>query len=201
MAARIAMPLLGRVLVSVGLTACALFTPPLQAQPDVRTVYRQIDLQLARRYQNDRTSKRSPRAENIRDEEVREIQIAAATLDKGFIISIGAVVAGCRCEEGPACTDEVSVALQKSDHIVGINFSKIENKWQLGVLQKWDLKYQALEARRWDRRVVAAADKGKQQQSYAEELATLLSEMPQCATNVTPVLPTAKEVRSANPQR
>jgi len=38
--------------------------------------------------------------------------MAAATLDKGFIISIGAVVAGCRCEEGPACTDEVSVALQ-----------------------------------------------------------------------------------------
>jgi len=181
----------------MGWGACALYAPQLKAQPDARTIDRQIDLQLARRYQNARTLKRSPRAENVRDQEVKEIQAVVATLDKGYIVSIGAVIAGCRCEEGPACSDEITVALQKSERIVGMNLSKIEGKWQLGVLQRWDLKYQALEAKRF----AAAVDRGKQQQSYAEELATLLSEMPQCAAKRTPGSLTEKDSHPEDPVR
>jgi hypothetical protein len=184
------MPQSGR-LVLMGLSASALFTPQLMAQSDLRTIDRQMDVQFMRRSQNARALKLSLRAENIRDEEVKEIQTVVATLDRGFITSIGGVVAGCHCEEGPACTDEVSVALQKTGRTVGMNFSKIEGKWQLGELQKWDLKYQAVLAKY--NVPVAARDRGKQRQAYAEELATLLNEMPQCAANSTAGPPAAKD--------
>jgi hypothetical protein len=158
-------------------------------QSDPRTVDRQIDAKLSSRYQNARSLNRPMRAENIRDEEVRELQSVIATLDKGAITNIGPVIAGCHCEEGPACTAEVTVALHKPGQSVGMNFSKIEDKWQLGLLQKWDLKYQAAQAR-YRTRKIPAAERGKQQQVYAEELATLLAEMPQCAANSTPATPT-----------
>jgi hypothetical protein len=159
-----------------------------ETQADPRTVDRQIDARLSSRFQNARLLNRSMRAENIRDEEVRELQSVIATLDKGSITSIGPVIAGCRCEEGPACTAEVTVALHKPGQSVGMNFSRIEGKWQLGMVQKWDLKYEAAQARYWNRRV-PAAERGKQQQVYAEELATLLAEMPQCAANATQSTP------------
>ena len=130
----------------VGLCASALFTPPSRAQSDLRTIDRQIDAQFTRRYQNARTLKHSLRAENIRDEEVKEIQMVVATLDRGFITSIGGVVAGCHCEEGPACTA-----------------------------------------------FAPARERGKLRQAYAEELATLLVEMPQCAANPPPGPPTPKD--------
>jgi hypothetical protein len=177
----------------MGLCASALFAPQSRAQSDLRTIDRQIDAQFTRRYQNARTLKHSLRAENIRDEEVKEIQMVVAALDRGFITSIGGVVAGCHCEEGPACTDEISVALQKAGRTVGMNFSKIEGKWQLGELQKWDLKYQAVLAKYRDISFAPARERGKLRQAYAEELATLLAEMPQCAANPTPSPPVPKD--------
>jgi hypothetical protein len=122
--------------------------------------------------------------------------MVVATLDRGFITSIGGVVAGCHCEEGPACTDEISVALQKAGRTVGMNFSKIEGKWQLGELQKWDLKYQAVLAKYRDISFAPARERGKLRQAYAEELATLLVEMPQCAANPPSGSPTPRDSHS-----
>lgn len=184
------MPLLRTMTVLIAFCATELLASWSVAQSDPRAVDRQIDAKLTSRYQNARSLNRSMRDENIRDEEVKELQIVIATLDKGSITSIGPVIAGCHCEEGPACTAEVTVALHKPGQSVGMNFSRIEGKWQLGLLQKWDLKYGAAQARYWNRRV-PAAERGKQQQAYVEELATLLAEMPQCAANSTLVTPTS----------
>jgi hypothetical protein len=47
------------------------------------------------------------REPNVSDEEVREIQAATHEVFPGSIVNIFAVVTGCLCEEGWACSDQL----------------------------------------------------------------------------------------------
>src|SRR5690242_17373366 len=46
---------------------------------------------------------------NLSDGEVREIQAIAGKFAMNSMVNISPVIAGCACEEGPLCTDQVYV--------------------------------------------------------------------------------------------
>jgi hypothetical protein len=85
---------------------------------------------------------------NISDNEVREIQLAAATNPPYEFVSIGGVVTGCPAEDGPACTDQVWVELRRQGKTSGLLLSKVNDQWIIGAIQQWYLCDEALEARR-----------------------------------------------------
>lgn len=88
------------------------------------------------------------RQENIRDDEVRQIQAAASLVVPKAIINISAVVTGCPCEEGPSCSDQVWILAHQSERTTGLQLSKISGQWTIGAVQRWWLEYEKLEARR-----------------------------------------------------
>jgi hypothetical protein len=88
------------------------------------------------------------RAENLTDDEVREIQAAVTAVRPGTIVNIGAVVTGCPCEDGPSCTDQVWVVAYRPEKSTGFNLSKVDHHWVLGAAQIWWLEYEKLQASR-----------------------------------------------------
>lgn len=96
------------------------------------------------------------REENIRDEEVRQIQATASQVVSKAIINISDVVTGCPCEEGPACTDQVWILAHQSERTTRLQLSKISDHWTIGVVQRWWLEYEKLEARQHTFRPISA---------------------------------------------
>jgi hypothetical protein len=116
------------------------------------------------------------RYENISDIEVREIQDVAAKFVAKAIVNISPVVTGCPCEEGPQCTDQVYIVASNPADSLGLQLSRVKNSWQVGVVQRWWLRYDALRARRgtmdWP--------------AYEALQAELLRELPQCVGELVP---------------
>jgi len=88
------------------------------------------------------------RQENIRDDEVRQIQASASQVLPKAIINISGVVTGCPCEEGPSCSDQVWILAHQFERTAGLQLSKISGRWTIGAVQRWWLEYEKLEARR-----------------------------------------------------
>lgn len=88
------------------------------------------------------------RQENIRDDEVRQIQATASLVVPKAIINISAVVTGCPCEEGPSCSDQVWILAHQSERTTGLQLSNISGQWTIGAVQRWWLEYEKLKARR-----------------------------------------------------
>ena len=86
------------------------------------------------------------RAVNISDLEVREIQAAAATVLPKAIVTIGSVTSGCPCQDGPECTDQVWVIASTAVKTRGLLFSRIDDTWGVGPVQKWWMEYLELDA-------------------------------------------------------
>jgi hypothetical protein len=111
------------------------------------------------------------RAENIRDAEVREIQVAAAKVLPKAIVNISGVVTGCPCEEGPTCSDQVWILATSQNKTYGLLLSKVNGHWTIGVIQHWWLQHEALVARR---------EKFTSYWVYQEALDTLKEKFPAC---------------------
>lgn len=77
------------------------------------------------------------RYENISDEEVREVQSAAAEVLPQAIVNISGVTTGCPCEDGEQCSDQVWIVAYRPDRSVGLMLSKISHHWVIGVVQRW----------------------------------------------------------------
>lgn len=114
------------------------------------------------------------RAENIRDEEVSEIQGVASTVIPGAIVNISTVVTGCPCEEGPWCSDQVWIVAYQTQRTLGLLLSKVENHWHVGVVQRWWLDYEDLEHRR---------GRFKGIKNYYDAKDALEEEFPTCKAN------------------
>ncbi len=110
---------------------------------------------------------------NVSDEEVREIQVAALEVVPRAIVNIGAVTTGCACEEGPGCTDQVWIVATDAVRAKGLQLSRVEQRWRIGPVQAWWLRYDALLARR-------AQFQGWREFENAER--KLLDEFPACAS-------------------
>jgi len=87
------------------------------------------------------------RPENIRDEEVREIQRVIAEILPDTIVNSSTVVTGCTCEDGPTCSDQVWVIAYRPGRSKGVLLSRINGAWRVGPVQHWWLEYEKLERR------------------------------------------------------
>ncbi len=150
---------------------------PTPAAPEVRSYY-QRKVELIRRAHELRPRRRDEplRYENITDMEVREIQAVAAKFVPKAIVNISPVVTGCPCEEGPQCTDQVYIVASSLDDSVGLQLSRVKNAWQVGVVQRWWLRYDALRAR-----IVTMNFR-----AYEASEAELFRELPQCVGELVP---------------
>jgi hypothetical protein len=104
----------------------------------------------ARAWQTRPNRRESPsRAENITDNEVREIQTVISEVLPSAILNIGTVVVGCPCEDGQSCSDQVWVVAHRPQRTKGLLLSKIDGRWTIGPVQRWWLDREDLEARGW----------------------------------------------------
>jgi hypothetical protein len=81
---------------------------------------------------------------NISDEEVREIELLVRDYLPRVIVNIGPVVTGCPCEEGRDCKEQVYLQANTDTGSVGLQLSRIANRWDVSKVQKWWLRWQAL---------------------------------------------------------
>lgn len=84
------------------------------------------------------------REDNLNDIEVREIVAATQTIYPGAVVTIDAVKSGCPCEDGASCDAQVWVVIYEPGKAQGLLLSRIENRWMVGPVQKWWLKYDQL---------------------------------------------------------
>ena len=84
---------------------------------------------------------------NITDNEVREIQVITNRYLLDSMLNISPVVAGCPCEDGPLCTDQVYVVATTAAQTVSLQLSRIRNAWVVGPVQQWWLRYGELKSR------------------------------------------------------
>ncbi len=114
------------------------------------------------------------RYENITDEEVREVQAAAAEILPREYVSINGVVNGCPCEDGLKCTNQIWIVARKFGNAAGLLLSKIDGHWVIGPVQRWYLRYEEMN-RRHSRSATHA-----QRLKDLEESQQMLEELPAC---------------------
>ena len=102
---------------------------------------------LSARMQQTRPSRRDAplRELNLSDTEVREIQSVVLRILPGSILNISGVVTDCSCEEGPGCSDQVWTVAHRAGKTLGLQLSRINGQWALGVVQQWWLDRENLE--------------------------------------------------------
>jgi hypothetical protein len=81
---------------------------------------------------------------NISDNEVREVQAISNRYLPRAIVNISPVVTDCPCEEGPTCTAQVYVLATSKDKTRGLQLSRMNDRWAVGMVQDWWLRYEAI---------------------------------------------------------
>ena len=132
------------------------------------------------------------RAENISDEEIREIQAVTIEVYPGAIANISGVTAGCPCEEGPMCDSQVWILAYRNNRYDGLMLSRISNKWIVGPLQTWWFEYDLLAKKMSELRSEKPADYIAVYMEYREKWIQLEEAFPVCISDEesTPALPT-----------
>lgn len=113
---------------------------------------------------------------NISDNEVREIQQVAEKLIPKSLLNISPVVTGCACEEGPQCTDQVYIIAESGVTSKGLQLSRVNSVWSVGVVQQWWLKNDAL----------VANQKKMTYVKFESALDELYRDFPQCVGELVP---------------
>jgi hypothetical protein len=85
------------------------------------------------------------RKSNLSDDEAREIQSVMSQVYPGALLNISGVVAGCYCEEGRSCSDQVWVVPQDDVKTPGVSLSRIDDRWVIGPIQRWWLNREKIE--------------------------------------------------------
>ncbi len=122
------------------------------------------------------------RAENISDDEVREIQAVIREVFPGAIANISGVTDKCPCEEGPACDSQVWVLAHRSDRYDGVLLSRIESKWMVGAIQLWWFRYDQLQSQMGSSLRARTPEARENYQRVREELAMHQDLFPSCTS-------------------
>jgi hypothetical protein len=88
------------------------------------------------------------RYKNISDDEAREVKSVAHKILPRAIVNIGPVVTSCPCEEGPECTDQVWITVDRGETSTGLLLSRTAGAWTIGPIQRWWFEKEELEKRR-----------------------------------------------------
>jgi hypothetical protein len=111
------------------------------------------------------------RPENSSDGEVRELVQLTRKLAPGEIVNISEVTHGCSCEDGPACSESVSVITSSDKKFSLRPFVRVKDHWVLAAHTQRFRDMAHLRARRHEFPSSAA---------YGEAWDTLLARFPYC---------------------
>jgi hypothetical protein len=106
---------------------------------------------------------------NISEDEVHEIQSAVLQVSPGSIVNISGVVTGCPCEDGQGCSDQVWIVAHKPGYSQGLQLSRVNGHWGIGVVQQWWLNFDKLGELR-----------GTSPEAYSKALKSLYDSYPAC---------------------
>ena len=146
-----------------------------------KTLYGLLDLVYSDRYPTRAQPRRKDgplREVNLSDQETREIQAAALDVVPGSLLNISGAVAGCPCEEGPACSDQVWVVAHRPGHTQGLELSRIDGHWMIGVVQQWYLNLEQIQSMR-------------RTEAYGKALQSLNDSFPICPNKPPALIPEA----------
>jgi len=116
---------------------------------------------------------------NISDDEIREVQVIKEKYLPSDYVNISPVVTDCPCEEGPTCTAQVYVVATLNGQERGLQLSRFNDRWEVGVVQQWWLKYQAIQ---WQR----TGDSWVDYLLHEKAVNDLYEEFPQCVGKLVP---------------
>jgi len=126
---------------------------------------------------------------NITDEEVREVQAIAVGYLPRDLVNISPVVTACPCEEGPTCTAQVYVLATAKGKTSGLQLSRMNTAWQVGVVQKWWLKRAAIQRQNTGNAFL-------DEYLYEKAINQMLEEFPACLGQLVPPAQTASTTKS-----
>jgi len=116
---------------------------------------------------------------NISDDEIREVQVIKEQYLPTDYVNISPVVSDCPCEEGPTCTAQVYVVATLNGKERGLQLSRLNQQWQVGVVQQWWLKFQAVQRQR-------TGDSFLDYLLYQKAVNDLYEEFPRCVGKLVP---------------
>lgn len=122
-------------------------TPKRVRSPDFGEMQKVRALELRANALRPRRRDTPLRELNLTDGEVREIQAVASRYAMNSMLNISPVIAGCACEEGPLCTDQVYVVATTADQTTGLQLSRLRNAWTVGPVQAWWFRFDELAKR------------------------------------------------------
>lgn len=120
------------------------------------------------------------RADNINDEEVREIEAVMLARHPGAVVNIGAVVNNCPCEDGPACSEQVWVVAYRPEASLGLQLSRLDGRWQVGPLQRWWLRFDEFQQRPFPTGRSGDPQLQAQLEAFLAEQTALYDSFPEC---------------------
>jgi len=164
-----------------GLMAGSLLASAWAASPtfDPKMEIKLMELEARARQMYPRRRDTPLRDLNMTDDEVREVHVIARKYKMPQLVNISPVVTGCPCEEGGSCTDQVFITSLVDEQPVGLQLSRRQKLWTVGVVQKRWLEYAALRARE---SVMSRAE-------YQQARMQLLLSLPVCADPAKTVPP------------
>ena len=133
---------------------------------------------------------------NISDNEIREVEAIAQKYLPRSLVNISPVVAECPCEEGPTCTAQVYVVATTRTSSRGLQLSRMNDHWVVGMVQQW-----------WHRRdAIVSQNTGNRfldDYLYEKAVNELYEEFPACVGQMvpanqaasTPTAPSTSEAR------
>ena len=116
---------------------------------------------------------------NISDDEIREVQAIKEKYLPSDYVNISPVVTDCACEEGPTCTAQVWVVATLNGKERGLQLSRLNDHWGVGVVQQWWLKFHAIQ---WQR----TGDSWLDYLLHQKAVNDLYEEFPQCVGKLVP---------------
>lgn len=127
---------------------------------------------------------------NISDEEVREVeQLTRKYLPRAYV-NISPVVTDCPCEEGPMCSAQVYVVAQTPEKTRGLQLSRMNDRWNVGVVQQWWIRREGIVRQN-------TGNSFLDEYLYEKAVNELYEEFPACAAQAAPPPQTASTPNTA----
>jgi len=127
---------------------------------------------------------------NISDEEIREVESVTRKYLPRAYVNISPVVTDCPCEEGPMCSAQVYVVAQTPEKTRGLQLSRMNDRWNVGVVQQWWIRREGIVRQN-------TGNSFLDEYLYEKAVNELYEEFPACAAQAAPPPQTASTPNTA----